>query len=153
MLRFSFLISRSVWGMGFGMLHSGTMDLVYWVPVSLGLTCSSSGAEQCFAICQRVSRRRVSGHRIAKPPAAFYLPLKKKNPPSSPAPPCPTPPFLLPSPSLSLSLSATKKDMLTSGEEKKNNTCKTFPSLGEFTLKLGPDRVISKLALKSVSKM
>ena len=55
--------------------------------------------------------------------------------------------------SLSLSLSATKKEMLTSGEGKKNNTCKTFPSLGEFTLKFVPDRVISKLALNGVSKM
>ena len=67
--------------------------------------------------------------------------------------PCPSLPPLLPI-SLSSSLSATKKEMLTSGEgKKKNNTCKTFPSLGEFTLKFVPDRVISKLALNSVSKM
>lgn len=84
----------------------------------------------------------------------FICPRRKTtHPPAQllPAPPLPSssPPHL----ALSLSLSATKRDMLTSGEEKKNNTCKTFPSLGEFTLKFVPDRVISKLALNSVSKM
>lgn len=79
---------------------------------------------------------------------------EEKQPTTQPSSslPCPSLPPLLP---ISLSsLSATKKDMLTSGEgKKKNNTCKTFPSLGEFTLKFVPDRVISKLALNSVSKM
>lgn len=42
--------------------------------------------------------------------------------------------------------------MLTSSEGK-NNTGKTFPSLGEFTFKFVPDRVISKLALNSAAKM
>lgn len=72
--------------------------------------------------------------------------------PSSSLPRPSLPPLLI---SLSPSLSATKKDMLTSrkGKKNKNNTCKTFPSLGEFTLKFVLDRVISKLALNSVSKM
>lgn len=56
---------------------------------------------------------------------------------------------------LLLSLSATKKEMLTSrdgGKKKKSRTCKTFPHLGEFTLKFVPASIISKLALNSVSK-
>ena len=53
--------------------------------------------------------------------------------------------------SLRVSVSLAQKEMLTSREEE-NYTCKTFPHLGEFTLKFVRGRVISKLALISAEE-